>query len=478
MSRAAAVPDAPSAMPDLDLDDIQGVILRGYRRMLRARHLLLRIDNPEAFKVMLRDIATEDHRSGPFVTVAADWEGKPPEGEQPSYCLNIGLTYSGLQALGVSADSLKTFPQDFREGAVKRAEQVGDAGANDPTTWIEQLNRKNHDNVHVVLSLYALNNGVLDLLTDSVRARAARGGAAKELVCRYASALWDDEKRSGSVHFGYRDGLSQPTIDGVGKPARDGIQDPLAPVPPGDFLLGYPSQREGYYPVPQPAALGHNGSFAAFRILEQDVHAFESFLSAASDDTHDDRELLAARLCGRWRNGVPLVMSPASDSPEPAIPESDLNSFDFATRYPDPDGKRCPLGSHIRRANPRRQPGTPGGDAAKRRIIRRGLPYGPPYDPAHPDDEHERGLVGLFICVSLRDQFEFVMRRWLNDVSVAGGLGRTRDPLTGNNDPTGEFSAPGTPPMNATALPRFVTTRGGVYCFLPSMTAIRYLAEL
>jgi Dyp-type peroxidase family len=468
-------------MEHLNLDDIQGVILRGYRRMLRARHLLLQIDRPEAFKAMLRDLATEDHTSGPFVTVAADWEAKPPKGAQPTHCVNIGLTYGGLQALGVPADSLQTFPQDFREGAVQRAVEVGDTGANDPATWIEQLNADNHDDVHVVLSLYALNDDVLDDLTAQLRARAARDGAANELLCRDARALWDDEKRSGSVHFGYRDGLSQPTIAGVSRQTGNGIRDPLAPVPPGDFLLGHPSQREGCYSVPEPAALGRNGSFAAFRILEQDVQAFERFLGTASDGTDAGRELLAARLCGRWRNGVPLVMSPTSDAPESEIPEHDLNAFDFATEHPDPDGRLCPLGSHIRRANPRRQPGTPGGDAEKRRLIRRGLPYGPPYDPAHPDDgahKPERGLIGLFICVSLRDQFEFVMRKWLNDGSVAGGLGRTKDPLTGNNSPTGEFTAPATPPVNVTSLPSFVTTRGGAYCFLPSMTALRYLAEL
>jgi deferrochelatase/peroxidase EfeB len=476
MSGAAGASHAPPAAEALDLDDIQGVILRGYRRMLRARHLLLQVGRPAAFKAMLGDLATEDHASGPFVTVAADWEDKPPIGEQPSHCVNIGLTCSGLRALGVPAGALETFPQEFCDGAVLRAAHVGDTGASDPARWIGPLTPERHDSVHAVLSLYALDDEILDDLTAQLRARAARDGAAVELACRDASALWDDDRRSGFVHFGYRDGLSQPTIDGVSRPAGDGIRDPLAPVPPGDFVLGHPSQREGCYRVPEPAALGRNGSFAALRILEQDVQGFERFLSAASDGTDEGRELLAARLCGRWRSGVPLVMSPASGSAQPEIPESELNAFDFATEHPDAEGRLCPLGSHIRRVNPRRQPGTPGGDAEKRRLIRRGLPYGPPYDPAHPGDGHERGLIGLFICVSLRDQFEFVMRKWINDGSGAGGLGRTRDPLTGNNDPTGEFTAAGTPPV--TELPSFVTTRGGAYCFLPSMTALRYLAEL
>lgn len=459
-------------MAALDLDDIQGVILRGYRPMRRVRHLLLRIERRAPFQAALRDLTTEDPASGPYVTVAADWTSKPPVGVPPDSCVNIALTYSGLRALGLSDDALASFPDEFREGAVARAGVVGDTGANDPQQWIEPLRPDNHDAVHVVLSLFARTGPGLEELTSDVRARVTRAGAARELVALDAGALYDDEARAGYVHFGYRDGLSQPAIDGV--PQKERPRDPLDPVPPGDFLLGHASRRPGYtYPVPAPAELGRNGSFAAFRIIEQDVRGFEDFLTSASDGSEHGRELLAARLCGRWRNGVPLVVSPDSAAP---IAAGELNMFDYATVHPDPDGARCPLGSHIRRANPRRGP-VAGGGGDKRRLIRRGMPYGSPYDPARPDDGVARGLVGMFICVSLRDQFEFVMGKWINDGVFARGLGRTKDPLTGNNDPSGTFTAPGTP-LESVTLSRFTTTRGGAYCFLPSMTGLRYLAAL
>lgn len=458
-------------MPELDLEDIQGLILRGYRPMRRARHLLLQIDRRVAFQAVLRDLATEDRASGPFVTVAADWTDKPPVGE-PDHCVNVGLTYSGLQALGVPSDSLQSFPDEFRLGAVERAADVGDTGASDPQNWIGPLNRDHHDKVHVVLCLFARDTGGLDALTSELRARIARDRAARELLPWDAGALYDDEARAGYVHFGYRDGLSQPTIEGA---PMAGTADPLDRVPAGEFVLGHPSQRAHHtYPVPTPARLGYNGSFAAFRIAEQDVWGFEQFLTAQSDGTPAGRERLAAQLCGRWRNGVPLVVSPDSDAP---IPSEELNMFDYANVHPDPDGARCPLGSHIRRANPRLGR-VMGGGGAKRRIIRRGMPYGPPYDPSHPDDRKARGLVGMFICVSLLEQFEFVMSEWINDGIFARGLGRTRDPLTGNNDPAGEFKAFGTPPVHVTALSSFVTTRGGAYCFLPSMNALRHLATI
>jgi deferrochelatase/peroxidase EfeB len=116
----------------------------------------------------------------------------------------------------------------------------------------------------------------------------------------------------------------------------------------------------------------------------------------------------------------------------------------------------------------------------KRRIIRRGLPYGKAYDPANPNDGIERGLLGLFIGVSLKDQFEFVMSDWANKGTFAPGLGDSKDPVLGDNSSDSTFSIPvqGAKPIVLTGFSRFVTTRGGAYCFLPSATAIRYISTL
>lgn len=458
-------------MADLDLDDIQGLILRGYRKPA-ARHLLLRIDRRDAFGGMLGDLATEDHSSGPYITVAADWIDKPPVGVKPSHCVNIGFSYEGLKALGLQSSSLDSFPEEFKQGAVARASEVGDTGPSAPEHWAPSLRSPD---AHVVLSVFADDADELESVSTDLRGRAARGEAT-ELDHFDARAL------PGEVaHFGFRDGLSQPTIQGA---PMAGLRDPFPLTPPGEFLLGHPSQHPGFaYPVPQPEALGRNGSFGAFRILEQDVHGFERFLAEESERGGIDRELLAAKIVGRWRNGVPLSMSPATDSPDPPIPLDRLNSFDYVATPAgeqgtnDPKGLMCPVGSHIRRANPRSQPVAGGGGLAHR-VVRRGLPYGPPYERDGPDDGQARGLVGMFIGVSLRDQFEFVMSEWLNDGVFAGGLGRTKDPLVGANDPRdSRFVISGTPPVQVTGFSRFVTTRGGAYCFLPSMTALRHMAD-
>ena len=189
--------------------------------------------------------------------------------------------------------------------------------------------------------------------------------------------------------------------------------------------------------------------------------------------------LIAAKLCGRWRNGVPLALSPDTDTPDPPIPPHAFNDFDYVGKYGDERGYHCPIGSHTRRMYPRGQR-VAGEGGHRHRIIQRGMPYGPPYEPEHLHDGQARGLLGLFICVSIRDQFEFLMGEWANRGRFAAGLGDTKDPLIGNHaEGEGSFSIPR--PGGSVILDgfsRFVTTRGAAYCFLPSISGIRYLANL
>lgn len=445
-------------MSALDFDDIQGFILRGYT-MPYLRCIALRIDDAARGRRFLSALASE-------ITTAGPWAVKPAS------CLNLGITSDGLKALGLPETSLRSFPEEFREGAIGRASHIGDTGANAPENWTGKFAS---GETHLLLWLFAMSLESLDDRTSRVRGLVGEGGLA-ELSCHDSQALPD-----GRVHFGYRDSISQPNIEGG---PWAGLDDPLPRAPAGSFLLGHPSQfRDFTYPVPTPHTLGFNGSFAAFRILAQDVHGFETFLQTTAPEIGMSPELLAAKICGRWRNGVPLALSPDSDTPEPPIPFEKLNYFDYVPTENSPDayddrrGLRCPIGSHLRRANPR-STRIRGSGGHVHRVVRRGMPYGPPYDPENPNDGSERGLLGVFIGVSLRDQFEFLMREWINDGTFAPGLGTTRDPLAGDNDPAdSKFIIPteaGTKVVSGFS--RFVTTRGSAYCFLPSLTALRYLA--
>jgi deferrochelatase/peroxidase EfeB len=453
-------------MPDLALPDIQGFVMRTYA-MPALRIFVLQIAQAESAARFLASLVDGD-QSTPLLTTAAPWTVKP------DYCVNIGFTHNGLAALQLPPASLGSFPEEFVQGAVARAAHVGDTGGSAPEHWKGGLAR---DEVHALLFVFAQDTSIVEKVSVQLRAQFATGPSFIEISAHDAGAL------PGNVaHFGYRDGFAQPTIDGGLPPP---LPDVLPKAPPGEFLLGHPSQYEDFvYPVPQPEdQLGRNGSFVAFRILAQDCHGFERFLTAASEQTLLDRELIAAKLCGRWRNGVPLALSPST--PNPDLPPEQFNSFDYGPTdalpdaYDDRRGYRCPVGSHIRRMNPRHST-VAGNSGLKRRIVRRGLPYGPPYDANAPSDGVERGLLGLFIGVSLKDQFEFLMADWANKGTFAAGLRNTRDPILGDQPSGGTFLLPieGQKPIELQGLTRFVTCRGAAYCFLPSVTAIKYLSTL
>ena len=449
--------------------EIQGILLRSAKMPLH-RHLLFRIDAAAAAaRRFLGGLVDGD---GPRVGSAEPWtaDTKPP------YVLYVSLTYPGLRALELPASTLASFPEEYVEGGVRRAEKVGDVGASAPNHWKAPLNT---EDVQLVVTIPAMSQTALDEATDGVRAAAARGGACTEVGQLDAAAL----PRGNLAHFGYADGYSQPTIEGG---FGEVLVSPAPDAPAGAFILGYPSQYAGLtYQVPEPDVFGRHGGFGALRVLEQDCAGFEAFLEANRDVI--DTELLVAKICRRWRNGVPLAMSPDPPTPDPPIPTDKLNWFDYKPTEATPDavddrkGYRCPIGSHVRRMNPRSST-VAGANGHKRRIARRGLPYGAPFDPDHPDDGIERGLLGMFICVSLKDQFEFLMEDWANAGDFAPGLRHRKDPIIGANDASSssfKIRRPRPePPIEITGFSRFVTTRGGAYCFFPSLPALRYSAGM
>jgi deferrochelatase/peroxidase EfeB len=222
--------------------------------------------------------------------------------------------------------------------------------------------------------LFGPSGSAVDHAAEALLARA-QGGLSE--LSRLEAAVLDEDRRV--EHFGYVDGISQPSV--AGAPPTD-PPDRLKVSPAGMFLLGHPSQWSGgpghppyTYPVPWPAALGRNGSFAAFRVRAQDVGAYLELLAREAGRTGLTEELIAAKLCGRWRNGTPLVLSPDTAT---SLPDDRRNDFDYSQ---DPRGLACPIGSHIRRMNPRGSK-VAGGRPDKRRIVRRALTYGPRCAPS------------------------------------------------------------------------------------------------
>ncbi len=339
----------------------------------------------------------------------------------------------------------------------------------------------------MMVTLHAISPEAMTTYSDRLSALFSEGNAFREIWRTDGMALMEtvDGKTVPTfrVHFGYTDGISMTTI-------RDGPErytpDHQQPCDPWLFVLR--EEAENYF-VPEPRELGLNGSFAVFKMVETDVVGFENFLQSKKDQI--DPELLAAKICGRWRNGVPLALSPDTDSPAGGIPPEQLNDFEYVNSdgSGDPRGLRCPVGAHMRRINPRGQPvtgqGVPGGSNNTHRLIRRGMPYGPTYDPKQPYDGIERGLLGYFINSSIENQYEFVLGHWVNDSEFAGSVRlppKSKDPMIGTQD-TAEsiFAIPqanGVQPIKITGFSSFTKTKAAAYCFLPSVTALKFIANL
>lgn len=457
VKRLPPPPDAPRAVPDLS--DVQANLVRGIGAR-HARHLFWRFADAASARALLDEVGTSVR----------------PDADRPRRSVTVGLTHDGLRALGVPRALLDRFPCAFREGPRLRAARLGDTGRSDPRHWrlggVDARGRPQE--VHAMVSLVAGDERGLDRALAALRRAAARHGA--EAVHEQPAAALAD----GRVHFGYRDGLTNPRF------AVDAKADPAGLAPTGDLLLGagWRSSRGNVHLGALDPALATHGCYGALRLIGQDVAAFEGWLDAVeplfaarSDDRAQRREMAAAKLMGRWRDGTPLARHPDAAA-GPAAP--DIDAFDYAGgggEFDDRDGRRCPFGAHIRRTNPRAGMvlGIPWG----RRVVRRGLPYGPAWDPANPDPHTERGLVGLFLCADLESQFEFIVKAWADGGLSAPGLRGTHDPFaSGRPEPTPfTFRVADDAPETTVVVPPLVHTRGSLYLFFPGIGGLRWLAQ-
>jgi Dyp-type peroxidase family len=298
-----------------------------------------------------------------------------------------------------------------------------------------------------------------------------------------AAALQINGQITTKEHFGYTDGFGNPEFLGVEKDRQPG-QGKMAsgggwaPLATGELLLGY-ADEAGELPVaPLPHLLANNGTFMVYRKLHQNVATFRAYLRAKGASFPGGEEKLASKFIGRWRDGTPVELSP--ESPDPAIVQDKIRNVNFRFGK-DLDGARCPIGAHVRRTNPRDAFGFNGQLVNRRRISRRGMPYGayiPDDQPAR--DDGEQGIVFMALNASLFRQFEFIQQQWIEYGNDAR-QGNDKDALMGNHGGGEKFVIQGThdlqnPPYICADLPQFVELRGGDYFFLPSITALRMIA--
>ncbi|MBL4684350.1 MAG: Dyp-type peroxidase [Nannocystaceae bacterium] len=465
----------------LELSQIQSNILREYRHGTApafVHFIFLRFGEAKEARDLIKALY-------PMVTSCARLDGGVPS------VLNIGLAYPAVELFGFGGDARALNERDdeatgtieaFKCGMrVRAAEILGDDDDSDPSNW-EAPYRQGR--LHAVLCLNAHTREKLDaslkLVGDAIASFPSVQRVHDEAAADFGGDL------SGTEHFGFADGIAQPSVLDSGEPNYAGAGTPgkrrgWAPVKTGEFVLGHLDESGQ---VQFRSEFFKDGSFMVFRKLQQHVGRFRDYVNATAERSGTDSELVGAKMVGRWKSGAPLMLAPNKDDPALAADAKRNNDFRYKD---DKEGKRCPIGAHIRRNNPREDPTGPGTiQTSKHRIIRRSTPYGTRLPEGASDDGQDRGVLFVVINADIARQFEFVQQNWVNSVlsSTVLTLPEDRDPLIGhqrNPDKAGKFLMPtakrNKPPVIAWSLPRFVTTRGGEYFLLPSLDTLFHIGQ-
>ncbi len=574
--------------------DIQAFIVYGYARFLNGRYLFLHVEDPAKVKAWLAQVT-------PHITTVNQWDADETVGALQT-AVNVAFTHAGFAALGLPQETLSSFVREFQEGIApppkgKDTDQdrlhprsiiLGDTGSSSPTQWT--VGNPLKDPIHMVLMVSGATVNAIDTLLATAPFDAITNGQAGVRVLEKPQG--GATAPTGREPFGFRDGISNPWIEGTryslrkadgtkGAPLKlhdvtitkqqgDGLPDRVVRmennpvVRSGEFILGYPNEYGQLPPTPVIEAedaplpslngadapeplkpykdFGRNGAYVVYRKLQQEVETFWEYMERqaklAEDGEPDpfDMQRVAAKMIGRWPSGTPLVIAPDADSPELVQFVKEQRNVhiynDFAYRQPDmddSDGARCPFAAHIRRGNLRDgllddKPAESFKNNGTHRLIRRSVTFGKladhQLDPAYffihgapktithdlagayPEDEDGIGIHFWAVMANIAQQFEFVQQAWNNSPRF-NGLFNSRDPITGDNPEDAElrmgekevnrYAEQGVTVVRHTPsdyviptdtvrdrvrdVPRFVHVKGGAYLFMPSIAAIRYLAE-
>ena len=421
--------------------------------------MFLRIDDPAKARALMA-------RMLPQISTAEAWTDGPP-----STALHVALTYAGLQARRGPAGILDSFPEEFREGMAARAERLGDRGPSAPRHWEPGLGT---GEAHVLVTVYAVDDEHLDARAEALQTVGAEGASTVINETR-AEALEAGATTSASP----TGSPSRPARLRRGRP-RPATASPTATARGATWQwassCSATTTRTAACPRrPRRRSTATARSWSTASCARTPRRSGASSPSRAPS-TRAARRSSRRRSSAAGRDGTPLSVSPDAPDPSVAADPARINDFSYAD---DAEGLRCPLGAHIRRANPRDMEDFFDGRLTNRhRIIRRGRTYGPPLPPgAVEDDGQDRGLVFICFKASIWRQFETIQALWIDDGDPFG-LGPDKDFLIGEpNGDGGKMTIQGHPPHFLKPQPRFVTLRGGEYLYRPSMTALRMLAD-
>jgi Dyp-type peroxidase family len=537
---AAHIPDgAPAIEPPLCVNNIQGNSLAGFNKDHQTL-IFFRIDDVPKFRgwlgrevpfvATLAEVLTFNR-----LFKAVRFRRKAESRAVQSTWLNIVFTAQGLSKLD-AAETAKFTDAAFKQGLAARSASLGDP--TDPASegfagnWAVGGPDDKLDGMLIIAG-----DDVDDVAAE---VRRVEDGIYGRRVAGVASAvdsgLSITYKQHGATlpppltgheHFGWLDGVSQPGVRGTVSDMKDGEhldlltlrENPNEPgqgkpgqdcLYPGEFVFGHPAQNpDAEINVPGEMKQGgpswsDDGSFVVFRRLRQDVGGFHAFLKKQARELGINDLELGSKFVGRWPSGSPVIVDDVHDRPDIGRDDARNNFFEFRAKPkdgtppkdgsqadpgpspdPDPNGVLCPFSSHIRKAYPRDDtspnffPSLNEPTTQTHRLLRRGIPFGPPFED-DPNDDGERGLVFIAYQTSIENQFEFVTKRWVNDpgfkepnvgadpiLGQATGTDRARTVRITYVDPEGNTTtAPVTIPQD------FVVPTGGGYFFSPSIEAL------
>jgi Dyp-type peroxidase family len=469
-------------MEQLELSEIQGFLVRDYKEMPFSKYILLQVTEAGGAKEFLKGIAKK-------ITSLTH--------KNRESCFNIGFTSAGLAALGMHQNNIRSFIREFREGMVTphRQRLLGDHGSSDPQNW--KWGGPSNESIHLILMIFDSSEEKLHQHTQQLLEEFKQKGLKP--VHMLDAETFPDYKE----HFGFRDGISQPTIIGSGV---EGLK--IDNIQPGEFVLGYRNEYNVYPDTPlikevqgdmsllspdpdgtDQKDIGRNGTYFVLRQLKEDVDGFWNFLNEKSSNEDgsfnaEESTKLAAKMMGRWPSGTPLVKFPDKD---PGVLSDDN---DFVYTETDKLGLKCPFGSHTRRTNPRDNFEETGPAESlkltrKHRIMRRVRSYGEKYIGSATQHTPADEVGILFGCFNadINRQFEFIQYTWANYPKFKQ-LYADPDPFIGVNEnpPEGvvqQFTIPTeTHNQYIDGLKSFVTVKGGAYFFFPSLKVVEYLGTI
>jgi Dyp-type peroxidase family len=504
-----------SSGPQLELDDIQGDIVVGLQKDFEW-FVFFTIDDAARFKEFARRTLLSRISSAAQVLKQEHelqaHKASGRNGKLPLFGLNIGFTRAGLEKLGIP--DLDEFNDSaFAEGMTSRSTGILNDPEQGPYSAREWTVGGQGKILHGVILITGPEQTSIDEIKEELTGLAAASG------CRvtYTECGMTLPNNRGHEHFGFVDGVSNPEILDEQLPAS-------GPIWPGEFVFGYLSQDPKDPNSPGKLTSGgpewtRNGSLMVVRRLVQRVPEFNSFIEAKADALGMDRELFAARIVGRWKSGAPLSITPLLDDPLLGADNRQNNEFDFAN---DPQGRRCPFVSHIRKAYPRNDMRDFieieaqnlelaakkledhkleltaknkefeaksesekreffASDAYTHRVMRRGIPFGPELTSkesasGQTTEGVERGL--MFVCyqTSIERQFEYIVKNFINgDPDYKRGpdalVGQNRDHNNHRHVEGLALSYPSGDPHRSIRLDTFVSPTGGGYFFVPSLRA-------